>query len=134
MRIISFSYLQFFTFLNMILVGMIIGLIFDFYRVLKRKFSFSVYLINLFDFFIFIILTIIVFGRLIQLNSGQVRWYIFGGVLLGTIIYYFNLSAVVIKDIMVMLDLITRIFLFSWKKSRLIVVKLKEVIQKLLSI
>ena len=110
MRTISFSYLQFFTFLNMILVGMIISLIFDFYRVLKRKMGFPVYLINLIDFLIFIIFTFIVFLRLIQLNSGQVRWYIFLGVILGIIIYYLNFSKIIIKNITFLINFNLKIY------------------------
>ncbi|MBM7557180.1 spore cortex biosynthesis protein YabQ [Halanaerobacter jeridensis] len=132
MRIISFSYLQFFTFLNMILVGGIIGLIFDFYRVLKRKMIFSVYLSNLFDFLIFLIFTFIVFVRLIQLNGGQVRWYIFLGVIVGNIIYYFSISKIAVKNIMIMTDSslkvyykIKKIFLKILGYVKLIITKLK---------
>ena len=106
----------------MILVGLIIGFIFDFYRVLKKKMGFAVYLINLCDFLIFIILSFIVFIRLIYLNSGQVRWYLFLGIFLGIIIYYAKMSQMIINYISLSLD----ISLSSY-------VKLKELGRRLLN-
>ncbi|MGM0370572.1 MAG: spore cortex biosynthesis protein YabQ [Bacillota bacterium] len=125
--------MQFFTFLNMILVGMIISIIFDFYRILKRKFGFSVYLTNLLDFLFFLVMPISILGRLIQINGGQLRWYIFFGVFSGAVIYYITISEFIINLVATQIDLLKEIY-FKLKKIirivinriRLIIIKLKK--------
>ena len=114
----------------MILVGLIIGFIFDFYRVLKKKMGFAVYLINLCDFLIFIILSFIVFVRLIYLNSGQVRWYVFLGILLGVISYYVNLSQVTIKYISSSLNMTIKSYLKLKRLAMNLLAKLKLMVKK----
>ena len=117
---------------------MIIGLIFDFYCILKRKFSFSVYLVNCFDLLFFIVFAVVVFGRLLQINSGQVRWYIFAGVLLGSIIYYLMLSELISKKIINLIELSKKIYSKLSQiasniiqKIKAIVVKIKQLLKKL---
>ena len=117
---------------------MTIGLIFDVYCILKRKLSFSVYVVNLFDFLLFIIFAMIVFARLLQINSGQVRWYIFAGVLLGSLFYYLMFNEFISEKIINLMFVLEKIYLelkkvvLSIIKSiKLIVVKVKQLLKKL---
>ncbi|MGM0501313.1 MAG: spore cortex biosynthesis protein YabQ [Bacillota bacterium] len=103
--------MQFFTFLNMILVGIIIAVIFDFYRVLIAEFKFSIYLISLFDFLSFLLFASIAFYRLIRINGGQLRWYVFLGIISGVFFYYLTISTSVIIILNKIIDFIIKIYL-----------------------
>jgi spore cortex biosynthesis protein YabQ len=122
----------------MILVGMIISIIFDFYRILKRNFGFSVYLTNLFDFLFFLVVPISILGRLIQINGGQLRWYIFFGALSGAVVYYVTISEYIINLVETQINLLKKLYsklnkLFKMitNRIRLILIKLKKLITNL---
>ncbi|MCK8827511.1 spore cortex biosynthesis protein YabQ [Natroniella acetigena] len=89
--------LQLFTFINMMLVGVIIGIIFDFYRVLRGSFNPSRIITDVFDLFFSLVATLLVFLGLIYSNRGEVRIYIFVAVIIGEIIYYLTISQFFIK-------------------------------------
>jgi spore cortex biosynthesis protein YabQ len=88
--------LQFFTFLNMVIIGILVGVIFDFYRVLRWQTNPKKFTTDVFDLLFAIIVTIIIFIALVYSNGGVIRIYVFLGVILGQIIYYWLFSYYII--------------------------------------
>ena len=80
------------VFLFFFIIGAFIANLFDFFRVIRKVFQ-TADLITLLEDIIFIILsgTLIVLG-IINLNSGEVRLFLFIGIFFGMVIYFLTLS------------------------------------------
>ena len=102
-------WLQFVTFLNMIIVGLVIGISFDFYRVMRQKIGLQRIGTDIFDIIFSILATLVISLVLFYSNGGQFRVYIFLGVGSGLLIYYRLLSGIVTTIIIKLFNLLERI-------------------------
>lgn len=73
---------QAYLFLIFILNGILIGLVFDVFRILRKSFNTPNFVTYLEDVFFWIIAAFIVLYSLFIFNNGQFRAYIFIGILL----------------------------------------------------
>lgn len=88
---------QAYTFLIFVLNGLIIGILFDIFRILRKSFH-TIDMITYLEDIIFWILTgIITLYTIFTFNSGEIRFYIFLGILLGVSLYLLTLSKYFIK-------------------------------------
>lgn len=92
-------------FLLTLVTGMGLAVLFDVYRVIRKQCRFRTVLTYMGDFIYWVIATCIAFGMLLAGNGGEIRLYIFIGLLSGAVIYYQILSRYVIKSIMKMLGI-----------------------------
>ncbi|WP_408955210.1 spore cortex biosynthesis protein YabQ [Natroniella sp. ANB-PHB2] len=129
--------LQVFTFVNMMIVGLIIGFFFDFYRVIRGNFQLGRITTDLFDLLFSLAVTLFVFLGLIYSNQGQVRLYIFIGVISGEVIYYLTISKYIIsflqrvvRTIKIIYYQIKRIMLLVYDRLNLILIGIKEKLKK----
>lgn len=67
--------------------GVLIGAVFDVFRALRYKIKQKPLSVGIQDILFWIIAAFIVFGFMYRVNSGQPRWYIFAGAILGECIY-----------------------------------------------
>ena len=79
-------------FIFFFVIGVIIGIIFDIFRVLRKAFKTSD-TITLIEDIIFLIITgyLITLG-ILKLNSGEVRFYLFLAIMFGILIYSLTIS------------------------------------------
>ena len=81
---------QAYLFLIFVLDGFIIGLLFDFFRILRKTFKTSDIITYIQDILFWILTGLIVLYSIFVFNNGEMRIYIFLGILIGiilTIIY-----------------------------------------------
>lgn len=84
-------------FLIFMLDGIIIGLIFDIFRI-SRKTIKTIDFITIIEDFIFWILTaIILLYSIFTFNNGEIRWFIFIATIIGFILYIITVSSYIIK-------------------------------------
>ncbi|GGD99640.1 spore cortex biosynthesis protein YabQ [Paenibacillus nasutitermitis] len=88
---------QWWTMATMLLSGIGMGVVFDGYRVVSDELRIGRLWIPVFDLLYWIAATIIVFQVLSASNDGEVRAYVFLGLLLGIGCYYWLLSKPVVK-------------------------------------
>ena len=100
------------TFFVFILVGMIIGIIFDFFRALRKTKKYSDKYINVQDILFFVIVGIVLATVLIYNLENELRLYLFFAVFLGVIIYSSTISMHVIKIFVKIINLWKRIIDF----------------------
>ncbi len=80
------------VFLLFFIIGIIIGLLFDFFKVLRKSFKTKDIITFIEDLlFLFASGSLIVFG-IIKLNNGEVRFYLFLGISFGILIYSLTIS------------------------------------------
>jgi len=83
---------QIFNFLLALIIGCFIGMFFDVYRVMRTLFKPKGSLIPIFDLLWWLFVTIFVFTTLLWGTWGEVRFYLFIGIVAGSTLYFKKLS------------------------------------------
>ncbi|WRS28909.1 spore cortex biosynthesis protein YabQ [Oscillospiraceae bacterium MB08-C2-2] len=103
------------TFLQSLLIGAALGVLFDFFRISRVAAPLSNGIIFAEDMLFFLLCGVVTFGFMMQQVDGQIRFFILVGELLGFILYYFtagrlvmNISKVIIRVIKAILRFIYR--------------------------
>jgi spore cortex biosynthesis protein YabQ len=86
-------------FLLTVITGMGLAVLFDVYRVIRRQLRLRTVLTYIGDFIYWVVATCIAFGMLLAGNGGEIRLYVFIGLLSGAVVYYQMFSRYVIKSI-----------------------------------
>ena len=100
---------QIYVFLVTLYGGIIIGLIYDLYRIFRGIFNPKKIATMIEDFIFWIVISIAAVSVLIFGNEGELRFYTFLGFALGALLYNRLLSRIVIKSIVIILSTIKRI-------------------------
>lgn len=86
----QFSQEQIFIFF--FIIGIIIGFIFDIFRVIRKSFKTTDFITLIEDIIFLLISSISIIGGIIKINGGEVRFYLFLGIFLGGLIYSLTIS------------------------------------------
>lgn len=86
----QFSQEQIFIFF--FIIGIIIGFIFDIFRVIRKSFKTTDFITLIEDIIFLLISSILIIGSIIKINGGEVRFYLFLGIFLGGLIYSLTIS------------------------------------------
>jgi spore cortex biosynthesis protein YabQ len=97
------------TFIIMVVTGMVLGGMFDFYRIVRGVVRLRRIWASLADLLYWLLAAGVVFGALLLGNWGELRLYVFLGLLAGLIFYYRLLSKWTIRLIVAMLRLVQRL-------------------------
>ena len=90
-------YTEFNIFLAFILIGLIIGFLFDFFRILRRTYKTPDFITIIEDIVFWLVSGIILLLGIFILNEGKIRAYLFLGLFLGIIVYTMIFSRGVVK-------------------------------------
>ena len=119
----NFSQEQIFIFF--FIIGIIIGIIFDIFRVIRKSFKTSDLLTFIEDFiFLGLIFSII------KLNGGEVRFYLFLGIFVGILIYSLTISNLCVIILYVFVNICKKIFEIPISCIKNIVKHSKKIIKK----
>lgn len=77
--------------------GIIIGLLFDFFRILRRSFKTKDFITYIQDILFWILTGFILLYSIFTFNNGEIRLFMFLGVVIGIIIYMLFISSYIIK-------------------------------------
>ena len=94
-----------YLFLVFSLTGVAIGILFDFFRILRRSIKTSNIVTYIQDILFWILTGIIVLYSIWYFNNGELRIFVFLGLILGILIYMATLSSIIVK-------IFTRIMIF----------------------
>lgn len=117
-------------FLIFIINGILIGLLFDFFRISRRVISTNNIMTYIEDILFWILTGFIILYSVFIFNNGEIRLFMFLGIIIGTILYMVFVSSYIIKiNIKIInilkkiLDIILTPFIFIYKKIRKIFMK-----------
>jgi len=96
-------------FISMTILGMAIGVLWDIFRVMGKKWSLPRTIICIFDAIFWIVVTASVFVTLMYLNDGAIRFFEFLGMIIGTILYFSAFSRLFQKFFLIILNILTKI-------------------------
>lgn len=88
---------QAYLFLIFMVNGILIGIIFDVFRILRRSFNTSNLVTYIEDGIFWTISALLLMYSLFIFNNGEIRGYIFIGLLLGIVLYMLFFSKIIIK-------------------------------------
>lgn len=91
-------------------VGAAFCLFYDIIRIFRKSVKPRFAIDFLLDVFFWIICAFVTFCLMLIFSSGQLRWYIFFGLLVGFLIFRFTLSRLIILLSFRIIDLLTRFF------------------------
>lgn len=109
---------QFYTFAVTILLGVLMGVFFDFYRETRRKVRLKKLGTDIFDFLVWVFFAGLAFGTLLYVNNGEVRGFTFLGIFLGLLVYFGFFSRPAVKGIRLTVHAGSKVFSFLWKLIR----------------
>lgn len=90
-------YNQVYIFLIFIMNGLLIGLLFDTFRTIRKSFKTSNFVTDLQDIIFWIITGLLILYSLFKFANGELRGYIFIGLILGYILYLLAFSSIYMK-------------------------------------
>ena len=105
-----------------IISGIFSGILFDSFKIIRRSFKKSAHFTDLCDGLFWTVYACLFIWWIFRINDGELRWFVFSGIILGASAYFVLLSrAVVITGVFLlslvkkMLFMITEILLFPVK-------------------
>ena len=94
---------------------MIIGLVFDVFRILRKSFKTSDIITIIEDVLFWIITGIILLYSIFTFNNGEIRFFMFMGIFLGAMMYMLLISRYVIKVSVEIIKIVKNIVKFIFK-------------------
>ncbi|MDR3589721.1 MAG: spore cortex biosynthesis protein YabQ [Negativicutes bacterium] len=98
------------TFFITVVTGMFLGGLFDFYRIMRGLFKPRRVFTSLADLLYWLLATVIVFVALLLGNWGEIRFYVFCGLLVGLLLYFRFFSRQVIRLLVGVIRLAAKAF------------------------
>lgn len=88
---------QAYSFLIFILNGLLLGILFDIFRILRKSFKTPDFVTYIEDIFFWILSGFILLYSIFKFNNGELRLYVFMGILIGIFIYMLLFSKIFIN-------------------------------------
>lgn len=110
---------QAYLFLVFSMTGVIIGILFDFFRILRRSIKTSNILTYIEDVLFWILTGLLILYNIWYFNNGEIRIFMFLGIILGILIYMSTLSNILIKIFSKILHTLIKIFEVPFKAIRI---------------
>ena len=101
-------YSQLFCLLIFTITGIIIGILFDIFRILRKSFKTADFVTYLQDILFWILTGAIILFSIFQFNHGEIRSYVFVGIILGVVLYMITISKFIMKS---------SVFIIKWIKK-----------------
>ena len=84
-------------FMSFIVAGIVSGVLFDFFRVMRKNFNSPNFLVYVEDFIFWILLGFIALFTAYLVSDGVVRVYMLLSMLCGALLYFFSLGKIIYK-------------------------------------
>ena len=100
---------QLFCLIAFTATGIVIGVLFDIFRILRRSFKTADWLTTLLDILFWILAGFVILFSIFKFNNGEIRSYIFVGISLGVLIYMLTLSKYIVRCSVIIIKFIKKI-------------------------
>lgn len=117
---------QVYIFLSSVLIGALMGIVFDFFRALRRKGNTRNIVVYIQDIIFWLIVAIIIITSSFILNNGDLRGYMIIGYLLGALLYMLILSNYIKGLFIIIMNFFGKIFSVILKPLNTILQKMEK--------
>lgn len=122
---------QAYLFLVFSVTGVIIGILFDFFRILRRSIK-TIDIITYIEDILFWVLTgLLILFNIWYFNNGEIRVYMFLGIIIGNLIYMSTLSAIIIGIFSKVLQMLIKILEIPFETINLFFRKIITIFAKI---
>ncbi len=118
------------TFMLFFIIGIIIGILFDIFRAIRKNFKSSDFVTLIEDIVFLTLTTLLIILSIIRINGGEVRFYIFFGIFFGILIYSLTISNLCGIILNVIVRLCKKIFQIPFLISKKVIKLFKNIIKK----
>lgn len=108
---------QAYLFLVFSMTGVVIGILFDIFRILRRTIKTSNIITYIEDILFWIITGILILYNIWYFNNGEIRIYMFLAIIMGVLIYMSTLSNIIIKIFSKILQTIIKVLELPFKTT-----------------
>ena len=106
---------QIYSLLIFTITGILIGIIFDIFRVIRKTFKTPDFITYIEDLIFWMITGVLLLFTILKFNNGEIRSYIFVGLGVGIIIYLLAISKLFIKVNVIIISFFKKIISFIFK-------------------
>lgn len=106
---------QAYLFIVFSLTGVVIGILFDFFRILRRSFKTSNIITYVEDVLFWILTGVLILYNIWYFNNGEIRIYMLLGIIMGLLIYMLTLSNIIVSLFSKILKMLIRILEIPFK-------------------
>lgn len=96
-------------FLQSCILGVFLGCLFDLFRIFRMAVKCGTIFVFIQDILYFSIITFVTFMFLLSYNDGRLRMFILVGELMGSVLYFFSLSILILKSSKLIISVIKKI-------------------------
>jgi spore cortex biosynthesis protein YabQ len=121
---------QVYVFLWTIITGVIMGLIFDAFRILRKNFKSKDFFVYVQDILFWLIIAFILIISAFLINDGELRGYMFIGYIFGVTFYMLAFSKFIIKIGSFIIDLLKKLLKLAIKPIAFILSPIVKLIKK----
>lgn len=121
---------QAYLFIVFTINGIFIGILFDFFRILRKSFKTINFITNIEDIIFWILTGISIIFCMYKFTDGNIRLFMFLGLLLGTVTYILTISKIVIKISVKILVTIKQLIKFILRPFKIFFDYIKEKMTK----
>lgn len=118
-------------FILFFVIGLIISIIFDFFRAIRKNFKASDFATLIEDIVFLGITSFLIIFSIIKINDGEVRFYIFLAIFFGILLYSLTISNLCVIIFNVIVRICKKIFQIPFLVSKKAIKMLKKPIKNL---
>lgn len=107
---------QLYTFICFLFTGFIIGILFDIFRILRKSFKNLDFITYIQDVIFWILTGALLLYSIFTFNNGELRSYIFVGIVLGIILYMLIFSNFIIKLTTKLINILKKVIAYPLRK------------------
>lgn len=96
-------------FIIFLIIGFIIGILFDFFRILRKSFKTGIIITSIEDIIFWLLTGIIILYSVFIFNNGIIRGYMFLSILIGVLFYMITLSSMIITMNVLIINFLRKI-------------------------
>lgn len=102
---IGYQIVLFFVFF---VLGIFCALVFDTFRVSERFKKSNIFLSAVKDILFWLIITVMMFAICLRFNNGEIRFFMFAGIILGALIYFKTISKLVLNALFFVFNMLKK--------------------------
>jgi spore cortex biosynthesis protein YabQ len=118
----------------MSLSGIALGVVYDTYRVVCGQLRASRWILSLLDLLYWVFATVFVFRVLYYSNQGELRVFVFFGLILGTLFYFWIISSITVRFVVWLIKVIKALIRFVLRCVHIFIIIPLRVFHRLLII
>ena len=125
------SYTQGQIFILFFLLGIVIGSIYDIFRVIRKNFKTSDFVTQIEDIIFLIIAGILILCFILKFCIGEIRFYVFIAIFLGILLYFLTISKAYVIILNIVVKFCKKILSFFVNLIKIPYIFIKKHIKKL---